>query len=80
MELSNVSKKKKKEKERTIEYDKNMVTRDISTVQCDNGTVKCKKKIMVPPNVTKVRSDVMLVLLNVTMELSNVGKKKLYTT
>ena len=30
---------------------------------------------MVPPNVTKVQSNVMLILLNVTIKLSNVRKK-----
>ena len=30
---------------------------------------------MVSPNVTEVQSDVMLVLLNVTMKLSNMRKK-----
>ena len=30
---------------------------------------------MVPPNVTKVQSDVMLVLPNMMMKLSNVKKK-----
>ena len=30
---------------------------------------------MVPPNVTKVQLDVMLVLANVTIKLSNVRKK-----
>ena len=39
--LSNVSKKKKK----IIEYDKNTVTCNVGITQCDNGTVKCKKKI-----------------------------------
>ena len=34
-----------------------------------------KRKIKVPPNVRNVQSNVMLVLLNVTMEPSNVRKK-----
>ena len=34
-----------------------------------------RKKMRVPPNVTKVWLDVILVLPNVTMELSNVRKK-----
>ena len=35
-----------------------------------------RKKIMEPPNVTKVQSHVMLVLHNVRMVLSNVRKNK----
>ena len=35
-----------------------------------------RKKNSVPPNVTKVRLEVMLVLLNVIMELSNLRIKK----
>ena len=53
MELSNVSKKKKKK--RTIECDKNTVICDIGTDQCDDGTIKYEKKIRVPSNVTKVQ-------------------------
>ena len=40
MELSNVSKKKKK---KTIEYDKNTVICDIGIAQCDNRIVKYDK-------------------------------------
>ena len=47
----------------------------IGTAQCDVRTIKCEKRIMVPPNVTKVQSDVMLVLPNMMMKLSNVRKK-----
>ena len=36
-----------------------------------------RKRIMVPPNMTKVQSNVMLVLPNVTIKLSNVKKKKI---
>ena len=69
MELSNVSKKKKK---KTIECDKNTVICDIGIAQeLSNMT----KQIRVPPNVTKVRSKVMLVLHNVRIELSNMRKK-----
>ena len=35
-----------------------------------------RKKNSVPPNMTKVRLEVMLVLLNVIMELSNLRIKK----
>ena len=45
------------------------------TTQCDVRPIKCEKRIMVPPNMTKVQSDVMLILLNVTMKLPNVRKK-----
>ena len=47
----------------------------VGTTHCDDGTIKCEKKIKVPPNVRKVRSNVMLVLPNVTIEPSNVRKK-----
>ena len=36
-----------------------------------------RKQIEVPPNVIKVHLDMLLVLLNVTIEPSNVRKKKL---
>ena len=53
-----------------------MVTCDIGIAQCDNKTIKYeKKKIKVPSNVRKIRLYVMLVLPNVTIELSNVRKK-----
>ena len=45
------------------------------TTQCDIRTIRCEKRITIPPNVTKVQSDVMLVLPNVTMKLSNVRKQ-----
>ena len=48
---------------------------DIGTAQCDYGTVKYEKKIRIPPNVTKVQSEVMLVLHNMRIKLSNVRKK-----
>ena len=72
MELSNVSKKKK-----PLNVTKNKIIFDIGTAQCDDGTIKYeKKKIRVPSNVTKVRSEVMLVLHNVRIESSNVKKTK----
>ena len=40
-----------------------------------NETAKCGEKIKVPPNVRKIRSNMMLVLPNVTIEPSNVRKK-----
>ena len=48
----------------------------VKTVQCENGTVKCEKKVREPLNVRKELSHVMLELHNVRMKRSNVGKKK----
>ena len=53
-----------------------MVRSDVGTAQCNNGTIKCEKKKRVLLNVTKVQSNVMLVLPNVTMEPLNVIKNK----
>ena len=64
---------------RTTECDKNTVTYDVSTAQCEDGTIKCKKKKKKKReslNVTKIQSHVMLVLHNVRMVHSNVKKKK----
>ena len=33
---------------------------DVRTAQCEDGTVKCEKKVKEPPNVTKELSHVML--------------------
>ena len=55
--------------------DKITATYNTGTAQCDDGTVKCEKKIRESPNVTKVQSHVMLVLHNVRMIASNVRKK-----
>ena len=55
---------------------KSTVTCNVGVAQSDNGTIKCeKKKIKVPPNIKNIRSNVMLVLSNVTMEPSNMRKK-----
>ena len=43
--------------------------------QCDVRIIKCEKRITVPQNMTKLRSNSMLVLPNVTMILSNVRKQ-----
>ena len=60
----------------TTECDKSTVTCDVSTTQYEDKTVKCKrKKKREPPNVTKLLSNVMLVILDVTMKPSNVRKK-----
>ena len=62
----------------TTKCDKSTVISDASNAQYDSRTVKCeKKKKKILPNVTKVQSDLMLILLNVTMEPSNVRKKKI---
>ena len=60
---------------------------DIGTAQWDDGTVKCEKKIKEPPNVIKKtvtcnknRTNAMLILLNITMEPSNLRKKNKGTT
>ena len=47
---------------------------DIGIAQCDDRTVKCKKKVREPPNVTKKLLYVILEPHNVRMELSNVRK------
>ena len=59
----------------TTECDKSMVRSNVDIAQCNNGTVKFEKKNRVPLNVTKIESDAMLVLLNKTIEPSNVRKK-----
>ena len=57
---------------------------DVGIAQCEDETVKCEKKSkgttkcekrIVPPNVRKELSHVMLELRNVKMESSNVRKK-----
>ena len=53
-----------------------MVISDVGTVQCNNGIIKFeKKKNRLPLNVTKVESNMMLALPNVSMEPSNVRTK-----
>ena len=53
-----------------------MVISDVGTVQCNNGIIKFEtKKNRVPLNVTKVESNMMLTLPNVSMEPSNVRTK-----
>ena len=54
---------------------KRRVTCDVRTAQCEDGTVKCEKKVREPPNVTKELSYVMLEPHNMRMKLSNVRKK-----
>ena len=55
--------------------DKSTVTFDINTTQCEDDTIKCKKKNKRPPSVTKVQLHVMLILHNVRMIPSKVKKK-----
>ena len=65
----------------TNEYDKSIVTCDVDTAQYDDETIKCERnKIKVPPIVIKVRLDMMLILPNITMKLSNMWKKNKGTT
>ena len=54
---------------------KSTIICDVGTAQYEDGIVKCKKKKREPPNVTKVLSNVVLILSNVTMEPLNVRKK-----
>ena len=54
-----------RKKKGTIECDKSTITCDVNTAQCEDSTIKCEKKINEPPNVTKIQSQVMLVLRNV---------------
>ena len=70
IELSNVINKKG-----TIECDKCIVRNDTGTIQSNNGAVKCEEKKRVLLNVTKVQSNVMLVLTNVTMKPLDVREK-----
>ena len=72
MKPSNVRKKKKKG---TTEYDKKTVTWNVGIAQCEDGTVKCEKKVRKPSNVRKEPSHVMLKLHNVRMEPLTVRKK-----
>ena len=53
---------------------KSTVKYDVGIVECDNGTIKCEKKIGEPPNVTKEKSHIILELHNVRMKLLNVRK------
>ena len=48
----------------------------VLTVTIELSIVR-KKKNRVPPNVTKVRSKVMLILPNIIMERLNLGIKKI---
>ena len=70
MEPSNVGKNKG-----ITKCEKRIITCDVGTAQCEDGTVKYDKKVREPPNVRKELSLVMLKLYNVRMEPSNVRKK-----
>ena len=49
-------------------------SRDVSTAQCEDGTVKCAKQNKGITKCDKCTVNMMLVLPNVTMEPSNVKK------
>ena len=49
MELLNMRKKSKG----TTKCKKRIITYDVRTAQCENGTVKCEKKVSELPNVRK---------------------------
>ena len=53
-----------------------MVRSNVGTAQRNNGTVKFENKKQGTTECDKNRVDAMLVLLNVTMELSNLRKNK----
>ena len=57
----------------TTKCEKRIVTCDIRTAQCADRIVKCNKRTV---TCDKNRADAMLVLLNITMELSNLRKNK----
>ena len=59
----------------TTKFEKRTVTCDVWTAQCEDGIVKCEKKLREPPNMTKELSYVMLEPHNMRMKLSNVRKK-----
>ena len=59
--------KKKKKNKGTTKCDKSTVTYDVGTAQCEASTIKCEKKKREPSNVTKIQSQVMLLLRNVRM-------------
>ena len=59
IELLNV----KKKNNGATECDKSIIRCYVGTVQCDNETFKCEKKMRVPTNMIKVRSYVILVIL-----------------
>ena len=62
---------------KTIECDKSIVTCDVSIAQYANETIKCEKNNNSPTECDKNTIRYTLVLLNVTMKLSNVREKKM---
>ena len=56
LELHNVmikpSNVRKKVRE-PLNVTKKIITCDVETTQCDDGTIECEKKVREPPNVTK---------------------------
>ena len=79
LELHNVRKKPsnmgKKKSKGITKCEKRTIIHNIRNAQCKDGTVKCEKKVMEPPNVRKELSHMMLELHEVRMEPSNVRKK-----
>ena len=65
----------RKKNKGTTECDKSIITYDVGTTQCEDGTIKCEKKIREPLNLRKVQSHVKLVLHNMRKVPSNVRKK-----
>ena len=61
-------------KKGTIKFDKRIVTCDIITASCEDGTVKCEKKKNT--KCEKVLLNVILKLHNVRMKPSNMRKNK----
>ena len=70
IELSNVRKKNKG----TTECDKSPITCNVDTTQYEDEAMKNEKKKNELLNMTKVLSNVMLILPNMTIEPSNVRK------
>ena len=66
----------RKKSKGTTKCEKRIVTYDVGAAQCDDGTVKCEKKVREPPNVIIELSYVMLELHNMSIKPSNVEKKK----
>ena len=60
---------------RTTQREKRTVTSEVGIAQYEDGTVKCKKKVREPSNLTKELSYMMLKLHNVRMKPSNVRKR-----
>ena len=56
LELHNVRMKPsnvRKKSNGTTTCEKKIITYNVRTAQCEDGTIKCEKKVNEPPNVTK---------------------------